>query len=62
MAVPIYLTQGDEKELIIKDAVRQIKELRDELGVQELTASADLAPTGELETGLDYNPERGPSD
>jgi hypothetical protein len=62
VAVPIYLTQGDEKELIIKDAVRQIKELRDELGVQELTASADLAPTGELETGLDYNPERGPSD
>jgi len=35
LAVPIYLPAGVEKHRIIEDAVRQIRDLRDELGVQE---------------------------
>jgi hypothetical protein len=35
LAVPILLTTGVEKQRIIEDAVRQIRELRDELRVRE---------------------------
>jgi hypothetical protein len=35
VAVPIFLTTGVEKHRIIEDAVRQIRELRDELDAQE---------------------------
>jgi hypothetical protein len=62
VAVPIFLIPGVEKECIIEDAVRQIKELRDELGVREPAAAPDPAPTGELDAGLAYSPEGGPGE
>lgn len=62
VAVPILLTPGVEKERIIEDAICQIKELRDKLGVQEPTAGPELAPTGESDAGIGYNLEGGPGE
>jgi hypothetical protein len=39
VGVPIFLTAGVEKQRIVEDAVRQICELRDELGVRESPAA-----------------------
>jgi len=57
VAVPILLPVGVEKQRIIEDAVRQIRELRDELDVREpLPATLTPMPTDDLDTNPE-NPE-----
>jgi hypothetical protein len=58
VAVPIYLTIGVEKQHIIADAVRQISELRDELGVRESSAAT---PNRKLIDEIDTAPECYPA-
>jgi hypothetical protein len=52
VAVPIFLMTGVEKQHIVEDAVRQIRELRDEFGVGE-SLSTSTAP--EMTNDLDAN-------
>ena len=57
-AVPIYLTNGVEKQRIIEDAASQILELRDELGVRESYAAT---PDRKLIDEIDTAPECYPA-
>jgi hypothetical protein len=58
VAVPISLTAGVEKQRIIEDAVRQIRELRDELGVRVPLAAV---PNPNLTDNPDTTPECFPA-
>jgi hypothetical protein len=57
IAVPIFLTTGVERHRVIEDAVGQIRELRDELGVLGTsTATPNLKPTDVAPTYAEFHP------
>jgi hypothetical protein len=58
VAVPIFLPTGVEKPHIIEEAVRQIGELKDELGLRgPLAAAADPTLTDDLDKEPEHHPE-----
>lgn len=58
VALPIFLTAGVERHRVIEDAVRQIREIRDELVIGEVPP---LASGSNLADAPDEIPENVPA-